>query len=153
MPNFTLPKMNTDATFSSLRASHTCLRVPDYEMSKSWFLEKLDFRLVVEWPGPVNVKMCYVAAANDDQCVIEIVGDGTAPSVVAETTDLFASFAKGGYHHCCFTVPSVSDAISTLRERGVTIVADPFDVDEIGRKIAFFADPFGNLFELEEVLS
>lgn len=153
MPTFTLPEMNPDAQFSSLRASHVCLRVPDYEVSKAWFLKKLDFRLVVEWPGPMNVKMCYVAAANDDRCVVEIIGDGAAPTEVPAAADLFASFSRGGYHHFCFTVPSASEAIAQLRQRDVTIVAEPFEVDEIGRKIAFFADPFGNLFELEEALS
>ncbi len=150
-PNFTLPKKNSNAIFSQLTASHVCLRVPDYEASKAWFLEKLDFRLVIEWPGPMDVKMCYVAAANDDRCIVEIVGDGAAPSEVPHTIDLFASFARGGYHHFCFTVPNASGTIEKLRERGVTIIADPFDVDEINRKIAFFADPFGNLFELEEI--
>lgn len=153
MPGFVLPSRNTTAEFASLKLSHTCLRVPDYEVSKAWFLENLDFRLVTEWHGPVGVKMGYVAAANDDRCVIEIVGDGAAPSTVAPTEDLFASFSRGGYHHFCFTVPSVNDAVTKLRERGVTIIADPFEVDEIGRKLAFFADPFGNLFEIEEVLS
>lgn len=98
--------------------------------------------------------MAYLAAANDDRCVVEIVGDGdTPPSPVAATGDLFASFGKGGYHHFCFSVPCVDGAVGELKQRGVTIIAEPFEVAEFGRRIAFFADPFGNLFELEEKLA
>lgn len=49
MPNFTMPKKNSTAHFSTLKASHVCIRIPDYEQSKNWFLEKLDFRLVANW--------------------------------------------------------------------------------------------------------
>jgi glyoxylase I family protein len=35
----------------------------------------------------------------------------------------------------------------------VTIVTEPFALPVIDRRLAFFADPFGNLFELAEVLA
>ena len=40
-----------------------------------------------------------------------------------------------------------------LRPRGVTIVTEPFVLPAISRKLAFFADPFGNLIELAEVIA
>ena len=43
--------------------------------------------------------------------------------------------------------------IAKLRSRGVIIVTEPFVLPAISRKLAFFADPFGNLIELAEVLS
>lgn len=48
MPDFQMPATNPDAVLSTLRASHICLRVPDYAACKTWFMDKLDFRLVVE---------------------------------------------------------------------------------------------------------
>ena len=39
-----------------------------------------------------------------------------------------------------------------LRARGVEIVTEPFKLDAISRKLAFFADSSGNLIELAEVL-
>jgi glyoxylase I family protein len=42
--------------------------------------------------------------------------------------------------------------LALLREPGVTIVAEPFILPAINRKLAFFADPFGNLIELAEVI-
>ncbi len=50
--------------------------------------------------------------------------------------------------HC-----DVAETLEELRARGVTIVAEPFVVEAIGRKLVFFADPFGNLIELAEVLA
>jgi len=43
--------------------------------------------------------------------------------------------------------------VAELRRRGVTIVTEPFDLPVINRRLAFFADPYGNLFELAEVVS
>jgi lactoylglutathione lyase/glyoxylase I family protein len=153
MDSFTLPERNSQARLAALRASHVCLRVPDYDAEKTWFLDKLDFRVVHEWPEPmIGVRMCYLAAADDDGCIVEIVGDGDAPSPRLHADDLIKSIRQGGYHHFCFTVPDVVATVETLTKRGVTIVAEPFVVEAIGRRIAFFSDPFGNLFELEEVL-
>jgi glyoxylase I family protein len=46
----------------------------------------------------------------------------------------------------------VDETIAKLRSRGVVIVTDPFVLPAISRKLAFFADPFGNLIELAELL-
>jgi hypothetical protein len=46
----------------------------------------------------------------------------------------------------------VDATIATLRSRGVVLVTEPFVLPAISRKLAFFADPFGNLIELAEVL-
>jgi glyoxylase I family protein len=40
-----------------------------------------------------------------------------------------------------------------LKARNVKVVAEPFNVEAIARRIAFFSDPWGNLFELEEILT
>jgi glyoxylase I family protein len=50
-------------------------------------------------------------------------------------------------------VTSVDATVEKLRDRGVTIVAEPFVLEAFSRKLAFFRDPFGNLIELAEVLS
>ena len=153
MPKFAMPPTNPSAPFTTFRASHFCLRVPDYAEARQWFIDKLDFRVVHEWHEPMlNVDMGYLAAANDDRCVIELVG-GNDPRIGERASEDFpGSFATTGLHHFCFTVPSVDQTIEDLRTRGVTISVEPFEVEAIGRRLAFFADPWGNLFELEEVL-
>ena len=49
------------------------------------------------------------------------------------------------------SVKSIEATVVTLRARGVPIVTEPFVLPTISRKLAFFADPFGNLIELAEV--
>jgi glyoxylase I family protein len=75
MTAFQLPPKSPDAMFADFRHAHVCLRVPDYEAAKSWFVDKLDFRVVHEWPEPMlGVQMGYLAAADDNGTILEIVG-------------------------------------------------------------------------------
>jgi catechol 2,3-dioxygenase-like lactoylglutathione lyase family enzyme len=67
--------------------------------------------------------------------------------------DFVGTFGFQGVHHVCFTVPSVDKTVGELKARDVKVVAEPFEVEAIARRLAFFADPWGNLFELEEVLT
>jgi glyoxylase I family protein len=71
---------------------------------------------------------------------------------VRPARDAAGSLAYLGYHHFCLSVSNIEDTVEKLRGRGVTIVAEPFNLDAISRKLAFFSDPFGNLIELAEVL-
>ena len=66
--------------------------------------------------------------------------------------DLAESLSYGGYRHLCLNVANVDETVAKLRERGVRIVAEPFVLPAISRKLAFFADPFRNLIELAGVL-
>lgn len=152
MPNFTMPPTNPTAPLATLQANHFCLRVPDYDEAKQWYIEKLDFRVVHEWhEAMLNVDVGYFAAANDDRCIIELVGGNDPVIGVQASADFLGSFATTGFHHFCFSVSSVEQTVEDLRARGVAIVAEPFEVEAIGRKLAFFADPWGNLFELAQV--
>jgi glyoxylase I family protein len=76
----------------------------------------------------------------------------TLPTEVRPYTDLGDSLKYRGYHHFCLSVARVEQTVAKLRARGVAIIAEPFTLPAISRKLAFFADPFGNLIELAEVL-
>jgi lactoylglutathione lyase/glyoxylase I family protein len=41
------------------------LRVADFEGSKRWFIEKLDFRVIVEWSNEEKLRLAYLAPPND----------------------------------------------------------------------------------------
>lgn len=147
------PAPNPSSTFASLRGHHAALRVPDYEAEKRWFVEKLDFRVIHEWPY-ADQHLAYVAPPNDDHFYVEILGDGAPPPQPRPGyTDLGDSLRQAGYHHVCLQVDDVDAIVAELRRRGVTIVTEPFVLPVISRRLAFFADPYGNLFELAEVLA
>ena len=152
MADFNLPARNTTSPFSAMKGHHVALRVPDFAKAKSWYLEKLDWRVIHEWPY-ADQQLAYIAPPGDDTFFVELLGGGDPLPLEAPTyTDLGDSLRYAGYHHFCLTVPNINAAVSELRRRGVTIVTEPFQLDEISRKLAFFADPFGNLIELAEVI-
>jgi lactoylglutathione lyase/glyoxylase I family protein len=55
-------------------------------------------------------------------------------------------------YNCARNVSDIEATVSELRARGVTILTEPFTLEAIRRKLAFFADPFGNLIELAEII-
>ncbi len=152
MPDFIPPTANTASPFADMRGHHVAVRTPELEAAKRWYVEKLDFRVVAEWDY-ADEKLAYLAPATDDQFYIEILGGGDPqPQDVRPYTDLGDSLKYAGYHHFCLSVTSVEQTVEILRSRGVTIVTEPFTLPAISRRLAFFADPFGNLIELAEVI-
>lgn len=153
MTNFTLPTRNTASAFADMRGHHVALRVTDFAVAKAWYTEKLDFRVVHEWPF-ADEQLAYLAPANDDGFMIELLGGGDPLPIDAPTyTDLGDSLRYAGYHHFCINVTSIDATVAELKARGVTIVTEPFQLDAISRKLAFLADPFGNLIELAEIVA
>jgi glyoxylase I family protein len=147
-----LPPVKSDSAFADMKGHHVAVRVPDFEVGRRWYVEKLDFRVIYEWPF-TDQHLAYLAPANDDHFWIELLGDGSpAPAAKPGYSDLGQSLNYAGYHHFCLTVTNIAATVSELRRRGVTIVTEPFVLDVISRKLAFLADPWGNLIELAEIL-
>jgi len=145
-----IPEKNGKSVFSNLRGAHVAVRVPDFEESKKWYTEKLDFRVVHEWPFG-ELQLAYLAPANDDNFWVELLAGGN-PTPAANYTDLNESLHPAGYHHFCIDTPDVDATIAELKRRGVTIVGEAFDLAEIGKRLAFISDPWGNLIEFSQQL-
>ena len=147
-----LPAHNTSSPFASMRGHHVAVRVPDFEAAKRWYVEKLDFRVIHEWPY-ADQRLAYVAPPTDDSFFIELLGDGNPKPVPKPVySDLGDSLRLAGYHHYCLNVASVDATLAEARRRGVTVVTEPFELPAINRRLAFLADPWGNLIELAQVL-
>jgi lactoylglutathione lyase/glyoxylase I family protein len=148
-----MPSSNEDtppvSPFASARVAHAALRVPDLEASKRWFVEKLDFRVDREWPVG-DLRYAWLSPAGSDSLHVEIVG-GNSPEPNPEFGTLEETLEYGGYHHVCIDVADLDRALEELRCRGVPALGDPIVMTGIGRRIAFIADPWGNLVELAEV--
>ena len=152
MADFTPPPPNDGSPFADMRAHHVAVRTPEFETAKRWYVEKLDFRIIVEWDF-ADMRLAYLAPAADDHFYVEIIGGGEpGPRDVRPYTDLIDSLKYTGYHHFCLTVTNIERTVENLRARDVKVVTEPFDLPAIGRRLAFFCDPFGNLIELAEVL-
>lgn len=146
------PARNPHSPFASMRGHHVAVRVPDFAAAKEWYVGKLDFRLVHEWPY-ADQRLAYLAPPTDDAFFIELLGDGQpGPIPRPAWQDLGDSLRLAGFHHFCLNVASIDDTVAELRRRGVGIVTEPFELPAIGRRLAFFADPWGNLIELAQVV-
>ena len=77
---------------------------------------------------------------------------GTDPTPKVVFDDLSESLGVAGYHHFCMNVDSVDETLAELRRRAVTVIGEPFDLPAISRRLAFFADLWGNMIELAEIL-
>jgi catechol 2,3-dioxygenase-like lactoylglutathione lyase family enzyme len=148
-----LPAKNPASPFASMKGHHVAVRVPDFEAAKRWYVEKLDFRVIHEWPY-ADQKLAYVGPATDDAFYVELLGDGEPKPIPKPVyTDLGDSLRLAGYHHFCLNVADMDATVAEMRRRGVTIVTEPFELPVIQRRLAFIADPFGNLIELAQVLA
>lgn len=148
-----LPPQNPASPFASMKGHHVAVRVPDFEVAKRWYVEKLDFRVIHEWPY-ADQKLAYVGPATDDSFYVELLGDGEPKPIPKPVySDLGDSLRLAGYHHFCINVADMDATVAELRHRGVTVVTEPFELAVINRRLAFIADPFGNLIELAQVLS
>ena len=153
MADFVPPAKNGASVFADMRGHHVAVRTPSLAQAKDFYVGKLDFRVVAEWDY-ADEQLAYLAPPTDDHFYIEVLGGGnTLPTEVRPYTDLGDSLKYRGYHHFCLNVASVEKTLAALRSRGVPIVTEPFILPAISRKLAFFADPFGNLIELAEVLA
>ena len=152
MPDFIPPARNSASPFADMRGHHVAVRTPSLAEAKAFYVAKLDFRVIAEWDY-ADEQLAYLAPPTDDLFYVEVLGGGNMPpKEVRPYADLGDSLKYRGYHHFCLNVRSVDETIAKLRARGVRIVTEPFVLPAISRRLAFFADPFGNLVELVEVL-
>jgi glyoxylase I family protein len=147
----TPPIAQPASPFAHWTVDHAAIRVPDFDAAIAWYTDKLDFRLKkhVSFAG---LTFAFLSPAGDDRFVFELLA---GPGADSRPTygDLHASYNLAGWHHVCFRVDSVDAAVEQLKERSVTIVSEPHDVVPMGLRVAFFADPWDNLFEFTQLLS
>jgi len=146
---FAMPALNPQSPLAGMSGNHVGIRVPDYKAAIKWYTEKLDFRIVHEWPY-ADEQLAYLAPANSNDFWLEVLAGGKLKPVV-KFDDLGKSLEESGYHHICLHVENMDKTLAELKKRGVKIIGQPFYLDVISRNLAFFQDPWGNMIELAEV--
>src|SRR5215470_247793 len=115
MADFILATKNSASPFADMRGHHVAVRAPSLEQAKDFYVGKLDFRVVAEWPY-ADEQLAYLAPPTDDHFYIEVLGGGDRlPVEVRPYTDLGDSLKYRGYHHFCLNVVNVDATIATLR--------------------------------------
>jgi lactoylglutathione lyase/glyoxylase I family protein len=147
---FKMPSLNPRSPLADIHGNHIGIRVPDYDTAIKWWTEKLDFRIIHEWPY-ADEKLAYLAPANDNSFWVEILAGGKL-NTKTNYSDLGESLGEAGYHHICVHVKNLDKSLAELKKRGVTLVGEPFYLEAIHRKLAFISDPWGNMIELSEVV-
>lgn len=140
----TLPVKNNQSIFNSMRAAHVGLRTIDFEGLINWYVEKLDFRVIKKFSNG-DLKMAFLAPANDDNFWIEILTGGS--TVAIQNSALTIS---SGFQHFCIEVNSVDDTLAELANRGIDVVRGPFNVPAIAMRCCFINDLYGNVIEFAE---
>jgi catechol 2,3-dioxygenase-like lactoylglutathione lyase family enzyme len=145
---FTTPARSNDSPFACWVGDHAGIRVPDLNAAVAWYGHALDFRLMESMPYG-DITFAYLAPSANEEFRVELLA---GPGAIERESykDLHDSLALTGWHHLCFRVRMVDDAVAKLRRRGVTIIHEPFDVPALQGRFAFFADPWGNIFELKQ---
>jgi len=106
----------------------------DIEAAVQFYTQKLGLHLIERFPVP-----------DDEDFVFLGSGDLILELMPARTTK-----APPGFHHISFAAEDLEKSVSTLRERGVEIVREPFSVGVGGIRLAFLAGPEGLDLQLFE---
>jgi catechol 2,3-dioxygenase-like lactoylglutathione lyase family enzyme len=141
----------TSSPLTSLKINHAAIRMPDFDTAVAWYADKLDFRLK-QSVSVAGLSFGFLYPAGDDSFHFELMAVPGAEERPAYK-DLHDSYNMSGWHHPGFSVDSVDAVIDELKRRDVTIASEPHDVSAMGLRLAFFADPWGNLFEVIQSLS
>jgi lactoylglutathione lyase/glyoxylase I family protein len=134
---------STSSPFAGLRHDHVALRVADFDAALRWYVDKLDFSVDQRWPFG-ELQLAYLSHGS---AKLELLA-GAGPQEQEHFAELDASFAKERIHHLCLAVDDVDAVVAELARRGVGLLGEPFEVEEIGRRLAFLEDNAGNLIEL-----
>jgi catechol 2,3-dioxygenase-like lactoylglutathione lyase family enzyme len=146
-----LIESNAFSPLASLKINHAAIRVPDFDTAVVWYADKLDFRLK-QSVSVAGLSFGFLYLAGDDSFHFELMaGPGAAERPAYK--DLHDSYKMPGWHHPGFSVESVDNVIDELKRRDVTITSEPHDVPGMGLRVAFFADPWGNLFEVIQTIT
>ena len=117
------------------------VRVPDLDAAVHWYVATLSFRLKRRWRQG-DLELAFLSPAGDDHFTVELLSMPRMGSTPGSPD------GGWGWDHLCLSVDNIDAALHALSELGVPVTRGPFVVQEIGQKIAFIADPWGNTLEL-----
>lgn len=133
-------------------ADHLAIRVPDYDETLAFYTDVLGFKVTQEWTlgdGFPGVRFAYVGLGDFH---IEVIGDALA--IPADpTVDVADHLSRPGLVHLCLRVPDLDATVAALKAKGVDFLAEPFEVEPIGQRLAMIRDNSGYIVELAQAIA
>ena len=117
---------------------HLALNVSDYQQSKTFYVEKLGFRILGEYVFPSGTRRMDCASGKTR---LEIFCNAVSTGEFSERNI--------GYRHLCFHTADIEKTVQEIQALGIAVEAirnDPMT----GEKMTFFYDPDGITIELHE---
>lgn len=144
--------MQTLTSAGISHADHLAIRVPDYDQTLAFYSDVLGFKVTREWtlgdafPG---VRFAYLGLGDFH---IEVIGDALA--IPADpTVDVPDHLSRPGLVHLCLRVPDLDTTVGSLRQKAVEFLAEPFEVEPIGQRLAMIRDNSGYIIELAQAIA
>ena len=116
------------------RIHKIALVTDDVEESVRFYTEKLGLEVSERFP------------VEDDEDYVFL----RAGSITLELMPAKSAGQPAGFHHLAFAVDDIEETTDELRQRGVTIVKEPFDAGAGGILLGVFAGPDGMNLQLFE---
>jgi glyoxylase I family protein len=134
--------MSTTTPAAGPRFHHVGLPVSDLEASIAWYEAALGFAHELTAQVPEGVRIAFVVnEAGEKVELFELPTD--APAWDGPITAL-----RAGVGHVGFTVSDLEASFERAAAAGGRVVWEPRPSPRPGQRIAFLADPDGNLIEL-----
>jgi methylmalonyl-CoA/ethylmalonyl-CoA epimerase len=128
------------------RAHHVGLSVPDLEASIKWYGEILGFEVEKKMDMPhIGAKIAYLKR---DDFRIELFEMEKAVAMSEDRTVPNKDLLTHGWKHLSIEVEDATEALKTLKEKGIDIAMENV-VD--GVAMGFIRDNAGNLIEINQV--
>jgi lactoylglutathione lyase len=136
-----LPAKVPQGINGKMRGAHVGLRPTDFEDTIHWYTEKLGFRILKKWTVG-ELQLAFLAPANEDNFWIEVLSGGLSDAQLAPS-----HLIRSGFQHLCLEVDNVDETLAALREKGIQVAREPFNVPPIGKRCGFSTGLHGNVIE------
>lgn len=128
------------------RFDHVGLNVADLPAMTRWYTEALDLKVEFEF-AIADADFSGVMLRSEQGYRIELLHRAGGRDGLRAANPLEAALTRG-YGHFALDVADVDQAYASLVDAGATSRTSPRPSPEPGVRMAYVADPEGNLFEL-----
>lgn len=126
---------------------HIGLSVGDLEAQAAWYQQALGLELRARGGiEAIGMRVAFLVEPTEGWSIELLEREGSKPGLQAP--DAPTAVLTRGWGHICLRVPDVRVAYEALIAAGATSRMEPSESPTPGLKLAFVADPEGNLIEM-----